>query len=604
MREKFYEKIEVLQSSEKNISVECDFHLKHKNGNYLCFSFKITVFKRDKNNEVSEVLGFAKNVTKYEKMLKNSNKIKKNYEVLFETIPVALLEEDCFEAKKYLENLKKQGISDFEKYFSQYPDKFFECASLVKVIKVNRKTCELLEYENFEDLSQNFPNIFTEKTVDSFRKALISLAESNIYFETETEQRTKNGKIKQVFLCSFVPECYRKTFKKVIVVILDVTALMLAKEKAEESDMLKTAFLQSISHEIRTPMNSISGFSELLATETYTKEQKKMFVDNIKQGCFQLIEIVENIIEISQIYSCQMALKEKLINVSALVKVVFDEFASKFERKNLKFNIFLSSSEILLNFLTDEEKLEKILRHLISNAIKFTESGAIELKCNVLEHEILFSISDTGIGICKEMHEKIFEPFRQLDTGISRKYGGNGIGLSIVKSYVEMLKGKIWLKSEINKGTTFYFSLPIRENRYSSRNIEHLIIENMDLSDKIILIAEDEIPNFVYLETFLEPTNVKILHAHNGQEAVDFCRNEAQIDLIFMDMKMPVMDGYTATQLIKTFRINIPIVALTAYPVNFDNNGEILRYSFDKYLQKPVHTYELLKILAYFFMKS
>jgi PAS domain S-box-containing protein len=368
-----------------------------------------------------------------------------------------------------------------------------------------------------------------------------------------------------------------------------------AKERAEESDRLKTAFLQNMSHEVRTPLNSIVGFSDLISDPGKTPSELKTYSKIISDSSDKLIRIITDVIEISKIQAKQTKLSLTEFDVVQLVTGVINDFRESAERKNislsLKQNIPAQDSMIC----SDHGKLEKILIHLTDNAIKFTHKGAVEVLCEIRQDNIVVTISDTGIGISKQLQNIIFEPFHQLETRITMDYGGNGLGLAIVRAYTELLKGTITLKSEEDKGTTFTLSIPV--NIQSGEDIEKHDKETdfagFESKVNTILIAEDEYGNYRYLYEVLLAENFNILHANNGREAVEMCKNSDQITLILMDIKMPVMNGITAARAIKEFRPDLPIIAQTAYA------GESLKLNnidvFDDLIAKPINRNELKK---------
>jgi len=371
--------------------------------------------------------------------------------------------------------------------------------------------------------------------------------------------------------------------------------LIEAKEKAEESSRLKTAFLNNISHEIRTPLNAICGFSQLIVNSKNPIEKQKKFADEILRNSDKLIDIITDVIEISQIQSKQIAIKKNEFVIGHFLTEIKEKFIPIANDKNLWFTI--NTDIELLKIYTDYEKLKKILFHLIDNAIKFTVQGSINLNFELDNNNLRFTIKDTGIGIAENMQKLIFEPFRQVETNLSRNFGGNGLGLTLIKSYVELLNGSISMQSEINKGTTFHITIP------SILKIEKVVnkIENhKKYKVKTILIVEDEYANYQYLEELLSDSGFHILHAKNGQEAVDFCRNNSTIDLIFMDIKMPIMDGQTATKIIKEFRFDIPIIAQTAYALEIEREKFIT--DFDDYITKPISKQTLKEKLEKFIL--
>jgi len=361
--------------------------------------------------------------------------------------------------------------------------------------------------------------------------------------------------------------------------------LITAKEKAEESDRLKSAFLQNMSHEVRTPLNAIQGFSQLLTKELQSSEKIKKFSDIISVSSNKLIDIISDVIEISQIQAKLISVKTMNFDFIQIINEIIQEFKPKIESKKIEFIVepIISNKEHII--LSDKIKIHKILKHLIDNAIKFTEKGQVIIEFDLQPDKIQFVVTDTGIGISKEMQHKIFEPFRQIEIGMCRNYGGNGLGLSIVKSYTEMLNGEVKLQSEPNIGTSISVSLPVIQIFSEKKLINNN--QKQRFSSNIILIVEDEQSNFEYLAELLSDTNAKIIHATNGQKAIDICREEKQIDFILMDIKMPIMDGHTATKLIKAFRPDLPIIAQTAYALDSDKE-KFLESGFDDYICKPI----------------
>jgi signal transduction histidine kinase len=375
--------------------------------------------------------------------------------------------------------------------------------------------------------------------------------------------------------------------------------LIIAKEKAEESDKLKSAFLQNISHEVRTPLNSIVGFSQLITKKNQTPEKVQLYSDLIYSNSYKLIGIISDVIEISQIQSKQIHANYSMFDIILFIKSQFSEFINIVNEKNLRYNLTIEPNIEKYIIKSDEEKLRKIIYHIIDNSIKFTSKGKVDLSIKINEEKIVIAISDTGIGISDEMKKIIFMPFRQAETGVIRNFGGNGLGLALAKSYIELLSGKIDLQSEINVGTTITLHLPVKEEKNDFyKNQKNYNKKNINT----ILIAEDEFSNYLLLIELMNSSELKILHALNGQQAVDFCRNGNDIDLILMDIKMPIMDGQEAAKVIKEFRPDIPIIAQSAY---FEET-EIEKYKdiFDDCIEKPINEKVLKEILEKYFLYS
>lgn len=377
---------------------------------------------------------------------------------------------------------------------------------------------------------------------------------------------------------------------------LEQQELVKAKEKAEESDRLKTVFLQNISHEIRTPMNAIIGFSELLTNPDLSDKKLKKYTQIIVNSGNQLLSIVHNILTISILETKQAALLTTPVEIDEVMhelKSVFNKVASE---KNIAFELGKGPLEKCC-IDTDETKLRQILTNLLSNAFKFTKSGQISFGYDIQENAVEFFVSDTGIGIKPEWQEKIFERFHQADVTISENYGGTGLGLSIAKEFVTLLGGKMRLESKEGCGATFYFTLPLKVAAHKDENPTRILPK---LNQPLILVAEDTKLNYLLVKTLLSKLDVKLIHAWNGQEAVDLYARHPEIDIVIMDLNMPIMDGYQATTLLKKKNPSLPIVALSAYtlPQEIENAK---KHGFDAYLTKPVKVNDLDRILEQYF---
>ncbi|MBP7459839.1 MAG: PAS domain S-box protein [Candidatus Delongbacteria bacterium] len=370
--------------------------------------------------------------------------------------------------------------------------------------------------------------------------------------------------------------------------------LIAAKEKAEESDRLKTAFLQNMSHEIRTPMNAIIGFSEMLGQADPTSDKRHQYTEIIIAGSKQLLAVVNNILAISTLETKQEKINFEPVSINAMLKDLELSFRTAAQDRNLALHLTLGLADSHDKFISDEIKLRQILTNLINNAIKFTHQGCIEIGYGLKTYEVEFYVKDTGIGIQPDLHAKIFERFRQADSSMSRQYGGTGLGLAISRGYVELLGGKVHLVSEPGQGSTFFFTVPYRPVLSHNRKTDS---ENLEpYKPKSILVCEDEEYNYLFIKELLSDRDLRLLHAKNGREAVEFCRVNAEISAVFMDLKMPIMNGYDATRMIKSFRPDLPIIAYTAYamPQDLERADE---FGFDGYLSKPIdpqHLHELV----------
>jgi signal transduction histidine kinase/CheY-like chemotaxis protein len=364
--------------------------------------------------------------------------------------------------------------------------------------------------------------------------------------------------------------------------------LIKAKEKAEESDRLKTAFLQNISHEIRSPMNAIMGFSKLLVTLYNNKAKLDYYSTLINQRCVDLLDIINEILDIAKIESGLVTVHPEECKLNSMFSELFLHFTEAQKRLNkqhIKFNIQdcgQSGSVIII----DKAILKQIFTNLIGNALKFTEKGRIQAGCKFDEnHNLVFYVSDTGIGIPADKHNKIFEHFTQLDYGITRLYGGAGLGLSIVKGLLNLLDGEIWLESEPGKGSTFYFTFSSKKTESSQREPEFEKHTEYRFSNKTILIVEDDLYNAKYFKEILAGTGSDLLNATYGKEAVKIALAQP-VDLVIMDIRLPDIDGYEAIREIRQYKPDLKIIAQTAY-VSYYERQKAFDSGCNDYVCKP-----------------
>ncbi len=380
-------------------------------------------------------------------------------------------------------------------------------------------------------------------------------------------------------------------------------ALIMAREKAEEADRLKSAFLANMSHEIRTPMNGIIGFSNLLDNPGVTPEQRKEYVRIVNVNGKALLNLINDIIDFSKIEAGQMNLSVEECNIHSLMKELYTMYIkvlAENNNENVDLQLKLGSEEIIV--ATDENRLRQIMMNLLNNAIKFTEKGSIEFGCRVLDNdEVEFYVADTGIGIEPEKSRIIFDRFRQIDETNSRKYGGTGLGLAICKQLTRLLGGTMWVESKEGIGSKFIFTIAEQQQapQIIPTKTEVKTSEKSTRTNgkKTILIAEDEHINFLFLKEVLAPFNFNILHAHNGLELIELYNNkEVKADLILMDIKMPDMDGYEATKKIREQNTEIPIFAVTAFAMSEEKKTG-LAAGCNEYISKPVDTEMLFRLL-------
>lgn len=379
--------------------------------------------------------------------------------------------------------------------------------------------------------------------------------------------------------------------------------LLIAKEKAIESDKLKSAFLANMSHEIRTPMNAILGFSELISRPNLQPEKRDTYTHHIVSNGKILLTLVDDIIDLAKIEAGQLKIKRNSSNIDELLSELQHFCIS--EKKRIKKDEIQIVRQTNRDgnqqwLLCDSFRLKQVLLNLLSNALKFTLNGFIEFGYEIPNNAtIQFYVKDTGIGIAENQQKIIFDRFRQADDSVTRQYGGTGLGLSITKKLVELMGGHIWLKSETNVGTTFYFTLPLIIPDLGNKHLEDKSKASnpfISFKSKTVLVVEDNEANYLYLYELINPTGLKIVRAINGKIAVEYIRNNNHVNLILMDMQLPEMDGFEATRLIKEINPKIPIIAQTAYALA-DERNRALSAGCDYYLSKPITPDALLYLL-------
>ena len=415
-------------------------------------------------------------------------------------------------------------------------------------------------------------NIVKEDLEKRVKERITDIAESNekLLFEIEEHKKTMNN-------------------------------LEIAKNKAEVADGLKTKFLANMSHEVRTPMNAIKGFSQMLSYDDLTVNKRNEYIERIQEGCNSLINLIDDIVDFANIESGLVKIDKREFNPHPVLEFLYDHYTYEIVKKN-KENLILSyaneNKENDLTINTDPSRLKQIFSVLIDNAIKYTNKGHIEFGfIHPNEREIQFFVKDTGIGIDEKYYDLIFERFRQIDETTTKKYNGAGIGLSVAKNLVELLQGNISLESTKGKGTTFFFNLPFNIDEKTSSELTQP--KQFNWKGKVILIAEDKKINFDLIKETLSITNADIMWAKNGEEALSFVETVNKIDLILMDIQMPLMDGYECAKRIKNITKAIPIVAQTAYALPQDSY-KCFDAGCDDYIAKPISVNQfLLKLDKY-----
>lgn len=482
---------------------------------------------------------------------------------------------------------------------------------------------------NIEFINPSFSNLTGYSLTDAIHRNLLEMkieynSGKNLVtaFQTTSKGEVWKGEIHLQnikgdhfwVLASFAPILNRKgEVSHCVASMEDITIrkeyekeLLLSKNKAEESDKLKTAFLSNLSHEIRTPLNAIIGFSSLLTDSDLTQSEKRNLSDVLYKNSNDLLKLIENLIEISEIEAGQLSIKKSECNLNRLIEDLKTTFLSEDKKgKSVKLNVRREIKEEDFTILTDPIRLKQVLNNLISNAAKFTDNGFIEFGYAFKdERTLMFYVIDTGIGIETEKQKYIFNPFRQADDSNTRRFGGMGLGLAISKHIVEKLGGKIWLTSIPGSGSTFYFTIPYIPIRFKfDPEPKEKVNTTYDWRNKTILVADDIDSNYVFLKTVIKQTNAEVIWAKTGVEAVEMVKKNPTIDLVLMDIVMPDMDGFEATKLIKQHNSNLPVVCQTAYPTN-ENFHAANDCGFDSFMAKPIKVDGMLQVIDKFFPKN
>jgi len=375
--------------------------------------------------------------------------------------------------------------------------------------------------------------------------------------------------------------------------------LIRARDKAEDSEKLKNTILANISHEIRTPMNSIIGFSELLSIGNLTYDKRHEYVRTIKNQGIHILRMLDDLLELTRIEAGNITIRKSPCNIDLLIHellVIFSRYKKSQNKDFLDIRVNYPLERGLIIY-TDPGRLQQLMTNLIRNAIKFTEKGWIEIGYKpITDGKMEFYVKDTGIGISKEFQKNIFNPYAD-DESPGSKSERSGLGLIISRNLIRLLGGKIWVESEPGKGSTFFFTIPheeVPEDYHILAPEEESGIPPYTWKDKVILIAEDDEVNFRFLEAVLQDTGVQILHTSNGSQTVELCRTISKIDLVLMDLKMPVMDGFEATKEIRKFNKKLPIIAQTAF-VQEDELQKCTQAGCNDHITKPIYIKEFLE---------
>ncbi len=378
--------------------------------------------------------------------------------------------------------------------------------------------------------------------------------------------------------------------------------LIEAKIKAEESDKLKTSFLENLSHEIRTPLNGIIGFTNLLKLKTANESDQEKYLQLIEDSGLHLLNIINDLIDISKIEAGQIDIQKEKFNLNLLMDELFVFFndSSRYKKHPVTLGLVKALPDDESFIHTDPLRLKQILINLLGNSFKYTNEGRIDFGYEPEnKNSVRFFVKDTGIGIPDSAQNIIFNRFRQVDESSTRKYEGSGLGLSICEGLVRAMNGKIWFTSRLGQGSEFFFSIPEELFSGSIENIRksgraRKLVNN--LSKYTILLAEDEESNSMLIEHLLKPSGIKVVHVKNGRDAMKILEKNRDFNLALLDIKMPEIDGLELAKWIRNQGIKIPLIAQTAYAM-VDDKEKCLAAGFSDYIVKPIKVDVLLNMI-------
>jgi len=548
-----------------------------------------------------------------ELQINDPNNLRIIHELEVHQIELEMQFEELKLAKEKAERAKKK----YTELYNFAPSGYLTITKAGKINHLNFNAEHMLEKESSKLLNSSFGFFVSPDTRDIYNRFLQKIFKSKVKETCAFKLITGDGSFKYVLANGIISN---NNNEKCLVTLNDITKqkqtefeLIKAREKAEESEKLKSAFLANMSHEIRTPMNGILGFAELLKDHQLRSEEQQKFIGIIEKSGARLLNIINNIIDLSKIESHQIEVSLSDTNVNEQIEFIYLFFKPEAEQKNLQLTFQNALSANYANIITDKEKLYAVLTNLLKNAIKFTKTGSIEFGYTLKGEFLEFFVKDSGPGIPDEQKEFIFERFRQGSESLTRNYEGAGLGLSISKGYVEILGGKIWVKNNpdgitindnrLKTGSVFYFTLPAQSLGKTKKYINDFEIDNeikMPERKLKILIVEDDTTSELLLRNILNNVCKEFLHATNGVEAIKTCKNNPDIDLILMDINLLIMNGYEATRKIREFNNEVIIIAQTAYALTGDRENSILA-GCNNYISKPINRVELRKMVNSYF---
>ncbi len=559
--------------------------MKKNNNKYDSIRKKIDEFLSDENKSLKDLS-------------------KKSFEEVLEEINIyhQELEFQNQELQRIQQELEKSK-THFTELFQNAPVGYVVFDSKHNIRSVNKTFAQLADFDLNEIKDHKITRFVHPDEQDMFYILTKNLIKGVAGKRVELKIRGKNNDI--ITLADF--NIFKDNSEALIrMALMDITdrktlevELLNAKERAEQSDRLKSAFLANMSHEIRTPMNGILGFAELLAKPGLTDDYKSKYINTIKESGERMMNIINDLIDISKIDSGQMEVFKAKTDINNVVESLYKSLRNEVQNKGLKFIMSKGLPKRKAVIETDNEMLYAILDNLLKNAVKFTNKGSIEFGYTLKNDDFVeFFVKDTGIGMPDEKLEHVFDRFTQVDDSNRRQFEGTGLGLALAKSYAELLGGKLWVNSEPNRGSCFYFSIPYlvyeAENEKSNEDTGERI--NVNDSKVSYLIVEDDKASASYLEQLLDNESNILLFAETGQEAINICRENPGLKIVLMNLSMPDMDGFAATEKIREFNKDVVIIAQTAHKIS-RGREKAIKAGCNDFMQKPVNAAKLFELI-------
>jgi PAS domain S-box-containing protein len=571
---------------------------------------------KDESGAIIGSIGILTDISRRKRFEEALRALQARYRNLFENTPVSIWEEDFSAVGAWFDTLKAQGVRDIEAYLDQHPRELHQAVSLVTITSVNKAAIQLLEASSKDELLGCFDKIYRQETGEVFKRELAAIWEGRTTLTLEHRGRSLTGRDYDYILSMLIPETGgERQLNSVILVIMDISdrkrmeqELVQAKQRAENASNAKSEFLANMSHEIRTPIGGVIGMTDM-SLDMDPPEDLKRNLQIIRDTADSLQELINDILDFSKIEAQKLELRPEDFDLERRLEGVVNSFSAQAGEKSLGLRCAIQP-DVPRRLQGDPGRLAQVLRNLVSNAIKFTDEGWVDLEVNLAETTqsealIHFAVTDQGPGVPEDKQALLFESFSQLDDSLAKRHGGAGLGLAISKRLVNLMGGDIQVASSPGQGATFSFTIPMELaggetdlRQTPGPDDAQPAAANTSLR---ILLAEDNEVNQLFLSHFLMEEGHQVTLVENGREALEALAG-APFDIVLMDVQMPEMDGVEATRALRdpdhpAYSKDVPVVALTAYAMKGDRE-RFLQAGMTSYLSKPVDMDRLLELIG------